>query len=132
MRSVYKVLAYVLAAEVVIQAMAMVYAVAGQGKWVMEGGVLDKAVVESREFVFPEVLGYAIHGINGAIVIPAARVGPARLLLLREGSRRREMGRPGGPVGSPAGHPRHRRPLDSVPGCVARPQRAAAVRRRNL
>ena len=73
MRSVYKVLAYVLAAEVVIQAMAMVYAVAGQGKWVMEGGVLDKAVVESREFVFPEVLGYAIHGINGAIVIPCSR-----------------------------------------------------------
>jgi hypothetical protein len=70
MRSVYKVLAYVLAAEVVIQAMAMVYAVAGQGRWVMEGGVLDKAVVESREFVFPEVLGYAIHGVNGAIVIP--------------------------------------------------------------
>ena len=70
MRTVYKVLAYIVAAEVVIQAMAMVYAVAGQGKWVMEGGVLDKAVVESREFVFPEVLGYAIHGINGAIVIP--------------------------------------------------------------
>ena len=69
-RTVYKVLAYVVAAEVVIQAMAMVYAVAGQGKWVMEGGVLDKAVVESREFVFPEVLGYAIHGVNGAIVIP--------------------------------------------------------------
>lgn len=70
MRSVYKVLAYVLAAEVVIQAMAMVYAVAGEGKWVMEGGVMDKAVIESREFVFPEVLGYAIHGINGTIVIP--------------------------------------------------------------
>jgi len=69
-RSVYKVLAYVLAAEVVIQAMAMVYAVAGQGRWVMEGGVLDKAVLESREHVFPEVLGYTIHGVNGAIVIP--------------------------------------------------------------
>ena len=70
MRTAYKVLAYVVAAEVVIQAMAMVYAVAGQGKWVMDGGVLDKAVVESREFVFPEVLGYAIHGINGVMVIP--------------------------------------------------------------
>jgi hypothetical protein len=69
-RSVYKVLGYVVAAEVVIQAMAMVYAVAGQGKWVMEGGVLDKAVVESREFVFPEVLGLAIHGINGGLVVP--------------------------------------------------------------
>jgi len=72
MRTVYRVLAYIVAAEVVVQAMAMVYAVAGQGKWVMEGGVLDKAVIESREFVFPEVLGYAIHGINGTIVIPFA------------------------------------------------------------
>lgn len=70
MRTVYKVLAFVVAAEVVIQAMAMVYAVAGEGKWVMEGGVLDKAVIESREFVFPEVLGYAVHGINGSIVVP--------------------------------------------------------------
>jgi hypothetical protein len=70
MRSVYKVLAYVVAAGVVLQAMAMVYAVAGEGKWVMEGGVLDKAVIESREFVFPEVLGYAIHSINGMIIVP--------------------------------------------------------------
>jgi hypothetical protein len=69
-RTVYKLLAYIMAAEVVIQSMAMVFAVAGQGRWVMEGGVLDKAVVESREFVFPEVLGYAIHGINGTMVIP--------------------------------------------------------------
>jgi hypothetical protein len=74
MRSVYKVLAYLVAAEVVIQAMAMVYAVAGEGKWVMEGGVLDKAVIESREFVFPEVLGYAIHGINGMMIIPLVAV----------------------------------------------------------
>jgi len=69
-RTVYKVLAYVVAAEVVIQAMAMVYAIAGEGRWIMEGGVMDKAVIESREFVFPEVLGFAIHGINGTMVIP--------------------------------------------------------------
>jgi hypothetical protein len=74
MKSVYKVLAYIVAAEVVIQAMAMVYAVAGQGRWVMEGGVLDKAVVEnaqgSGEFAFPEVIGFAIHGMNGMMIIP--------------------------------------------------------------
>jgi hypothetical protein len=70
MRSVYKVIAFVVAAEVVLQAMAMVYAVAGEAKWVMAGGVLDKAVIESREFVFPEVLGFAIHSINGMFIIP--------------------------------------------------------------
>jgi hypothetical protein len=47
MKSVYKVLAYVVAAEVAVQAIAMVYAVAGEGKWIMDGGVMDKAVIES-------------------------------------------------------------------------------------
>lgn len=71
MRTVYKVLAYVVAAEVAVQAMAMVFAVAGLGKWVEEGGVLDKAVMESEESPFPEVVGFAVHGINGMMVIPA-------------------------------------------------------------
>lgn len=70
MRSVYKLLAYVVAAEVVIQAMVIVYAIAGLGRWVMQGGVLDKAVVESGEVVFPEVRGYAIHVVNGGMIIP--------------------------------------------------------------
>lgn len=78
MKSVYKVLAYLVAAEVVVQAVAMVYAIAGQGKWIMDGGVMDKAVIESREFVFPEVLGYAVHGINGTMIVPAV----ALLLLI--------------------------------------------------
>jgi hypothetical protein len=70
MRSAYKILAYVVAAEVVVQAMAMVFAIAGLGKWVAEGGVLDKAVFESGESPFPEVVGFVIHGINGMMVIP--------------------------------------------------------------
>ncbi|RYV49671.1 hypothetical protein [Pengzhenrongella frigida] len=71
MRTVYKVLAYVVAAEVVIQAMAMVFAVAGLGKWVEDGGVLDQSVMESEDSVFPEVVGFVIHGMNGMMVIPA-------------------------------------------------------------
>jgi hypothetical protein len=39
MRTAYKVLAYVVAAEVAIQAMVMVWAIAGLGKWVAGGGV---------------------------------------------------------------------------------------------
>ncbi len=38
-----RVLAYVVAAEVAIQAMVMVWAVAGLGKWVQSGGVADAA-----------------------------------------------------------------------------------------
>lgn len=70
MKSVYKVFAYIVALGVIVQAMAMVFAVAGLGKWVEEGGVFDQAVMESEESPFPEVIGFAIHGIGGTMVIP--------------------------------------------------------------
>ncbi|MFU8872793.1 hypothetical protein [Micromonospora sp. SL4-19] len=71
MRNVYKIFAYLIAAEVVVQAMAMVYAVAGLGKWIDGGGVFDKALMESDESPFPEVVGFVVHGINGTMIIPA-------------------------------------------------------------
>jgi hypothetical protein len=70
-KAVYRVLAYVVAAEVIVQAMAMVYGIAGLGKWVDSGGVFDKSVMESDESPFPEIVGIIIHGVNGMIVIPA-------------------------------------------------------------
>ena len=42
MKTAYKVLAYLVAAEVAVQAMVMVWAIAGLGKWVDGGGVFDK------------------------------------------------------------------------------------------
>jgi heme A synthase len=70
MRTVYKVFAYLIAAEVIVQAMAVVYAVFGLGKWVDGGGVLDKSVMESNASPFPEIAGFAIHGMNGMMVVP--------------------------------------------------------------
>jgi hypothetical protein len=70
MKLVYKVLAYIVAAEVAIQAMVMVYGDAGLGKWIEGGGVLDKSVMESDGTPFPEVIGLVIHGMNGMMVIP--------------------------------------------------------------
>ena len=70
MKTAYKVLAYLVAVEVAIQAMAVVWAVAGLSKWVDGGGVLDKAVMESEGTPFPEVFGFIVHGINGTFVIP--------------------------------------------------------------
>jgi hypothetical protein len=78
MRTAYKVLAYLVAAEVVIQATAMVWAIAGLGKWVTGGGVLDKAAMESGDTLFPELAGLLLHGINGSFVIP----GIALILLI--------------------------------------------------
>ena len=72
MKGIYRGLAYVIAAEVAIQAAVMVYAVAGLGIWVEnDGGVLDKAAFESGDTIFPEIVGFMIHGINGMMVIPA-------------------------------------------------------------
>jgi len=70
MRTVYKVLAYIVAAEVVVQAMLIVYAIAGLSKWVSNGGVFDKAVMEDRQIIFPEIIGLPLHGLNGGIIIP--------------------------------------------------------------
>ena len=70
MRTAYRVLAYAIAVEVAIQAMAVVWAVAGLGKWIMSGGVADASMMQSEATPFPEVAGFMIHGINGMIVVP--------------------------------------------------------------
>jgi len=74
MRTAYKVLAYLVAAEVAVQAMVMVWAIAGLGKWVDGGGVFDKSVIEGSiegaAMPFPEVFGILVHGINGTFVVP--------------------------------------------------------------
>lgn len=72
MRKTYQVLAYALSVEVVIQAMAIAYALFGLGKWVEDdGGVLNKAVLDADKGPeFSGVGGFAIHGINGTMLIP--------------------------------------------------------------
>ncbi|TMR99902.1 hypothetical protein [Nonomuraea basaltis] len=70
MKNIYKVLAYLVAIEVAVQAAVMVYGDAGLGKWVDEGGVVDKTLAESGTAPFPEFIGLIIHGINGMIAIP--------------------------------------------------------------
>lgn len=71
MRTTYRVLAYLIALEVVIQAMAIAFGLAGLGKWVAdEGGTLNKQVMESGSVDFTGVIGFAVHGINGMMVIP--------------------------------------------------------------
>jgi hypothetical protein len=70
MRSAYRYLAAIIAVEVAIQAMAMVFAIAGLGKWIEGGGVLNKAAFESGEKLFPEDVGFMIHALNGMFVMP--------------------------------------------------------------
>jgi hypothetical protein len=71
MRTVYRVLAFLIAIEVLIQAMSIAYAIAGLGKWVEDdGGVLNKQVLDSDSPDFPGVGGFMVHGLNGTMIIP--------------------------------------------------------------
>lgn len=75
MRGVYRVLAFLVAVEVALQAAFVVWGDAGMGLWIEDGGVLDKAAMEnafeSGESPFPEFLGFVLHAMNGMMVIPA-------------------------------------------------------------
>ena len=70
MKSVYRVLAYVIAAEVVIQAAAIAFAAFGLFKWVEDGGTLTKASIEDESTTFTGVVGFMVHGMNGTMLIP--------------------------------------------------------------
>jgi hypothetical protein len=70
MKSAYKVMAYLVAALVVVQSASMVFASAGIGIYVENGGVLDAAAMESDDLSFTGVAGFMVHGINGMMVIP--------------------------------------------------------------
>lgn len=69
MRNAYKILALVLAVEIVVQAMAVVYAMSGLFVWIdSDGGTLDKAASESGDYTGAG--GFALHAVNGMMVIP--------------------------------------------------------------
>ena len=71
MRNVYRVLAYLIALEVLVQGMAIAYALAAMGHWVdQDGGVVDKALFEDDNAEFPGVGGFITHGLNGTLIIP--------------------------------------------------------------
>jgi heme A synthase len=74
MRNVYRVLAGLIAVEVMLQASFIVYGDAGMGKYIEDGGVIDKAGMEaafdSGDAPFSEFIAFVLHGMNGMFVIP--------------------------------------------------------------
>jgi hypothetical protein len=73
MRTVYRVLAYLVALEVVIQAAAIAFAIFGLLHWIDEGGVLD-AAAQSGPMTFTGVVGFIVHGLNGRLIVPLIAV----------------------------------------------------------
>jgi heme A synthase len=70
MKTAYRVLGYVIAALVVVQAAAVAYGFFGLDKWIDDGGTLDKATLESDTTSFTGEVGLMVHGIVGATLIP--------------------------------------------------------------
>jgi hypothetical protein len=71
MRTVFRVLITLVAVEVLVQGMAIAYALAGLGHWIdKDGGIANKALFDSDNPDFPGVGGFMIHGLNGTLIIP--------------------------------------------------------------
>jgi hypothetical protein len=68
-RKTYRVLAYIIVAEVVIQAMAIAFALAGLGHWIDNGHTLTKQIADSHP-TFDGSVGFPIHAINGEMLVP--------------------------------------------------------------
>jgi hypothetical protein len=73
MRLTYLTLARIIATLVVIQAMTMVFAVAGFFHWIDDGNTADSSVFKAWEDNPPDFtgsLGFLIHGVSGMNLIP--------------------------------------------------------------
>jgi hypothetical protein len=69
-KSTYRVLAYIIAIEVVIQAAAIAYAFFALGKWIDDGATLNKTLMDNPNATYPGTTGLAIHGLNGEMLMP--------------------------------------------------------------
>jgi len=69
MRRTYHVLAYLIAALVVVQAMMMATAVAGLDHWIDDGATVNKHVLD-KDPTFNGSFGFPVHAINGEMLIP--------------------------------------------------------------
>ncbi len=69
-KQLYRVLAYLIAAGVVLQAAAIAYAVFGMFEWVSAGGTIDKALIESESPRIGGITGFNLHQLVGVNILP--------------------------------------------------------------
>jgi heme A synthase len=73
MRKTYQILAWIIVGGVVVQAAAIALGFGGMASHVNQGGVIDKALIESRTLGnFTGEIGFPIHALVGGVVIPLA------------------------------------------------------------
>ena len=69
MRRAYHVIAYLIAVEVVVQAMMIATAVAGLSHWIDDGATVNKHVMDNHPS-FTGSFGFPVHAVNGEMLIP--------------------------------------------------------------
>ena len=69
-KQLYRVLAYLIAAGVVLQAAAIAYAVFSMFEWVSAGGTIDKALIESDSPQIGGIAGFNLHQLVGVTILP--------------------------------------------------------------
>jgi hypothetical protein len=70
MKRLYRVLGYLIAAGVVLQAAAIAYAVFGMFEWVAAGGTIDKSLIESDDPQIGGIAGFRLHQLVGVTILP--------------------------------------------------------------
>ena len=70
MKQIYRALAYLIAAGVVVQAAAIAYAVFRMFEWVSAGGTIDKALIESENPQIGGIAGFNLHQLVGVTILP--------------------------------------------------------------
>jgi hypothetical protein len=71
---VFRALAYLIALEVVVQAAAIAFGLFGLSKWIDDGHAATKASIDEGDGDFGGKAGFAIHGLNGMLIIPVLAI----------------------------------------------------------
>jgi heme A synthase len=66
----YRVFAYLMAVEVLVQVAALTFAMFSLGGWIDDGGVARKDTVEGDGVSFPGKAAFDLPGVNGTLWIP--------------------------------------------------------------
>ncbi|MFE6964163.1 hypothetical protein ACFVAJ_03560 [Agromyces sp. NPDC057679] len=74
MRKLYSGLAWTVSGAVVVQAAAIAFAFGGMLNLIAEGGVVDKALLESFQAAGVGEMGFLVHGLVGGVLIPLVAV----------------------------------------------------------
>lgn len=72
MKKAYKILAFLIALEVMVQASAIAWGIFGFSDWIDAGNEFSKADLDCEDcgWNFTAERGFMVHGLNGAMIIP--------------------------------------------------------------